>query len=546
MPCEPLFPDEAEAALNVFKSLIVVDVTGSPTFGECASDWIFDFVAAVFGAYDAEAGKRLIREFFLCVAKKNGKSTLTAGIMLTALIRNWRRSNELIILAPTIEAAQNSFKPAADMVRADPDLLEFLHIQDHLKTITHMKTGATLKVIAADTSTVVGKKAAFVLLDELWEFGNKSGADSMLREATGGLISRPEGFIISITTQADKEPTGVFKDKLDYARNVRDGITVDNKFLPVIYEFPEEMVKAEGYLDQANWYIPNPNLERSVSLEWLEDEMRKEMAKGVETRNVFLAKYLNVEIGFNLRSDRWAGADFWLGNPKTGASNVDKTLTMQEVIRRSEVIVIGIDGGGLDDLLGLAVLGREKETGKLLLWCHAWAHEIVKERRKEIAPKLEDLSKAKELTFVKLPGEDVYQLAELVFEVEASGKLAAENTVGVDSFGVAAITKALTGEDGIAKERIVGISQGWKLNGAIKDTERDLAGGNIIHPGQALMNFAVGNAKIVPRGNAISIDKQVSGSAKIDPLMATLHAKVLMGLSPQPKTIPTYELFLVA
>jgi phage terminase large subunit-like protein len=258
MPCEPLFPDEAEAALNVFKSLIVVDVTGSPTFGECASDWIFDFVAAVFGAYDAEAGKRLIREFFLCVAKKNGKSTLTAGIMLTALIRNWRRSNELIILAPTIEAAQNSFKPAADMVRADPDLLEFLHIQDHLKTITHIKTGATLKVIAADTSTVVGKKAAFILLDELWEFGNKNGADSMLREATGGLISRPEGFIISITTQADKEPTGVFKDKLDYARNVRDGITVDNKFLPVIYEFPEEMIKEEAYLEAGELVHPQP------------------------------------------------------------------------------------------------------------------------------------------------------------------------------------------------------------------------------------------------------------------------------------------------
>jgi phage terminase large subunit-like protein len=60
------------------------------------------------------------------------------------------------------------------------------------------------------------------------------------------------------------------------------------------------------------------------------------------------------------------------------------------------------------------------------------------------------------------------------------------------------------------------------------------------------MNFAVGNAKIVPRGNAISIDKQVSGSAKIDPLMASLHAKVLMGLNPQPKKPPTYELFLVA
>jgi phage terminase large subunit-like protein len=72
------------AALDVFKALRVVDVAGSPTFGEAGDDWIFDIVAVIFGAYDASAGKRLIREFFLCVSKKNGKSTFAAAVMLTA------------------------------------------------------------------------------------------------------------------------------------------------------------------------------------------------------------------------------------------------------------------------------------------------------------------------------------------------------------------------------------------------------------------------------------------------------------------------------
>src|SRR5690625_4288570 len=70
----PIFRDEAELALSVFKQLRIPDLPGKPTFGECSEPWVFDFVSAVFGAYDTQSKRQLIREFFMLIAKKNTRS----------------------------------------------------------------------------------------------------------------------------------------------------------------------------------------------------------------------------------------------------------------------------------------------------------------------------------------------------------------------------------------------------------------------------------------------------------------------------------------
>lgn len=524
IPMDPLNRDEADAALEVFKALRVTDLPGKPTFGEVCAPWVFDFVTAIFGASDPETGDQLISEFFLCISKKNTKSTIAAGIMLTALILNWREDEELLILAPTIEVAQNSYKPAAAMVRADPELSDLLHVQDHLRTITHRVTKAALKVVAADTDTVSGKKSGRILIDELWVFGKRPNADAMLREATGGLVSRPEGFVIYLTTQSDAPPAGVFKDKLDYARDVRDGRTIDRKFLPIIYEFPKRLIDREAYLDPANFYITNPNLGRSVSQEWLERELGKELGKDATTRATFLAKHLNVEIGMNLRSNRWPGADFW---PK----RADAALTMRALLERSEVVVAGIDGGGLDDLFGLCLLGRDKVSKDWLAWCHAWCHEGVLERRKSIAPRLRDFERAGELTIVGDELEDLSAIVEVIAEVQARGLLAA---VSVDPAGLGEMIDALAEIDvNPDNGLLIGAPQGYAMMNAIKTTERKLANGTLHHSGSALMAWAVGNLKIEPTATAIRATKQNAGDAKIDPIMALFDAVTVMSRNPE-------------
>ncbi|MGA9220989.1 MAG: terminase large subunit [Pseudomonas graminis] len=525
IPFAPLFPDQAAEALEVFGALRMVDATGSPLMCETVRSWVNEFVAAIFGAYNPETGRRMISEFMLLISKKNGKSTIAAGIMLTALVLNWRISGEFIILAPTKEIADNSYLPIRDMVKADEELSALLKVQDHLRTVTHMETGATLKVVAADSETVSGKKAIGVFIDELWVFGKRANAEAMLREATGGLASRPEGFIIWATTQSDAPPAGVFRQKLLYARQVRDGLIVDKSFLPVLYEFPKAILDAGGHRDVVNAYITNPNLGLSVDEPFIERGFTQAQIDGEESFRGFLAKHLNVEIGLSLLSDRWAGTDFW----EVQASSECRTL--QDLIDRCEVIDIGIDGGGLDDLLGFAALGRETGTRRWLLWTHAWAHPSVLERRKGEAPRFKDFAKDGHLTLVTRIGDDVEEVAGLAAQVEQAGLL---DKAGLDPAGVGAILDALEAA-GIPREKIEGISQGWRLGGAIKTAERKLAEGGLLHGGQPMMAWCCGNARVEPRGNAILITKQASGSAKIDPLMATFNAVSLMALNPEAK-----------
>lgn len=528
IPCDPLFPKQAQLALAIFKELKVVDVYGQPTFGDVAEQWVFDLVAAIFGSYDPDTRKRLINKYFWLISKKNGKSITGAGIMLTAALLNERMAGEFTILAPTKEIAGNSFVPARGMIKQEPELDARFHVQDHTKTITHRLTETQLKVVAAESDSVGGKKAIGTLVDELYLFGRRADAESMLTEALGGMVSNPEAFVIYATTHDDRPPAGVYKKELEYARKVRDGDIVDKTYMPIIYEFPEEYIEKELYKNPDNWYITNPNLGASVSKEALESIYKKAQDDG--SKRLFFSKHLNVPIGLNLRADRWAGADFW-------EAKGDKQVDFDYLLEKSEVIVGGIDGGGLDDLLALCLTGREKDTGRWLHWAHAWAHEIVLERRKDIVTQLQQFEKDGDLTIVKLPGDDVAELADILCTVKDRGLFPEKSAIGVDPAGINDIVDELTTEErGFTQEQIVGISQGFRLNAAIKSTERKVAGDDFVHGAQPIMAWAVGNAKVEQKGNAILVTKQASGSAKIDPVMATFSATALMGLNPAAQT----------
>lgn len=535
-PCAPLFPTAAKSGMAVFNQLQIVDV--GITFGDCRP-WVTEFAESIFGSYcdvpgHPDEGRRLIKTFFMLISKKNTKSTIAAGIMLTVLIQNWRPEAEYLILSPTKEIADNSFKPIKAAIEADEELSDLFHVQPHMRQITHRQTKATLKVVAADSQTVSGKKATGVLVDELHEFGKVAKAEDMLVEGTGGLMSRPEGFVIYLTTQSSEPPAGVFKKELEYARKVRDGKIDDPSYLPIIYEFPDEYLDpiTKPYLREENWYITNPNLGASVDLDTLRQKIVKAVETGEDSLQSVVSKHLNVQIGLDLGADRWPGAEYWLDCRAKDVSTLDQLLAV------SEVVTCGIDGGGLDDLLSLTFTGRRTgTTDQYVSWSMVWATPTVL-KRKEIEPRLRDFERAGCLVIVERVGEDSEQLARMVRMVFDTGLLAG---IGIDPAKIAALKAALVAEGVIDGEEpdpkfFIKVRQGWSLYGAMLNMERSMAEGRYQHAGQPIVDWAVGNAKCIARGNAMLVTKEISGKAKIDPVMSSFNAMELMSYNPPART----------
>lgn len=523
VPPLPLDAQMADTAVAVFNKLKLADVPGTPTMAEAGGDWFRDILRALFGSIDPVTKARMIREIFLLVAKKNNKTTGGALLMLTALLLNRRPGAPFIFVAPVHDVSDIAFSAAAGAIALDPVLSKKLHVREHLKVILHRESGATLQVMTFDPAVLTGQKCAGVLIDELHVVAKMAKAGSAIRQLRGGMLPFPEAFMAFITTQSEEAPAGAFRSELMKARAIRDGKR-GGAMLPVLYEFPQEMQEDQAaWRDPRNWPMVTPNDGKSITVGRLVEEFDVAQGSGEEELRAWASQHLNVEIGLALHSDRWAGADYW-------ERQAVPTYDLDQLLARCDAIDVGIDGGGLDDLLGLAVIGREVVTGRWMLWTHAWAHPSVLERRKSEAPRFKDFEADGDLTLVQKIGDDVGEAADIVSHCEASGKL---DKAGIDPHGMGGILDALMNA-GVPREKIVGISQGWKMTGSIKTVERKLAEGAMIHGGQRMMTWCVGNAKVEPRGNAILITKQAAGTAKIDPLMATLNAASLMLLNPSP------------
>lgn len=532
MPELPLNEAEAANAVAIYNRFRLPDVIGQPPLGEAGEDWFREIIAALFGSIEGEgaAAIRRVPEIFVLVPKKNSKTTNGAALMMTALLMNERPEAEFLLFGPTHDIAHLAFDQAAGMIRADPSgwLQNRFLVREHLKTIEDQASGATLKIKTFDSKVATGVKPAGVLIDEVHELSRFSYADRVMAQIRGGLAARPEGFLVQITTQSDEPPRGLFKSELKMARAIRDGLVTGEaaNMLPILYEFPEDMQMAKGapWRDPENWGMVLPNLGKPVTIEWMRGKYAEAIEKGPEHERLWASQHLNVQIGLALHSERWTAADYWESRAQPG-------LTLETLLARCEVAVIGIDAGGSDDLLGLCVAGREKGTGIWLYWFRAWVHPRALELRKDIASVLRDFEDDGDLIITSEVDQDLRELVALVEQVRDSGLMPDAGGVGIDALGLPQLESALRAAD-FSEPQVVLVGQGYRLTSAVLAMDRALRDGQAAHGGQPIAGWCMSNCKEIRRGSAAYIDKKNEGNAKIDLMIAALNATKLLEVEP--------------
>jgi len=526
MPVIPLNDKRAAKALAFFNRLRLPDVAGNPPLSQACGEWFRDILVAFLASEDPITKRRLVWELLCLVPKKNSKTTYVAALGLTALYMEDTTERQMLVVAPSQNISERCFGQAHGMIRLDPRLDAIFQVQDHLKRITRYKTQTKLDVKSFDTGIVTGEIPALTIIDEVHELGKKARGAAVMQQIRGGGITMEGGQVLMITTQSDAEPTGIWKTELKKARAIRAGKGGASPImLPVLYEFPPELQRDKEYWsDPRNWPPILPNLNRSIDQVRLLEDYENNGKVNLEAETIWVSQHLNIEIGVGQKTDAWAGAEFW-------AQGEVQTLTLEAILSRCDVIVVGIDGGGLDDLFGVSVLGRERETRDYLSWSHAWCHTSVLERRQSIASRLTDFRDAGELTIVADAGDDIAEIKDLIENIRDRGLLGA---VAVDPAGLGEFVEAMT-EIGVTVEAktLVGAPQGYGMMNAIKTAERKLQNGSLRHAPSALMDWCVGNVKIEPTATAIRATKQNAGDAKIDPWAALMDAVWMMGRNPE-------------
>ncbi len=432
------------------------------------------------------SGRRVVRRAVLSVGRKNGKSALTAALVLAHLVGPEAiRNGEIYSAATEREQAAIVFKIAAQMVRADRELLALIKIVDSTKTMVCMHNGSVYRAISAEAGTKHGLNPSVVIYDELAQARTRDLYD-VLDTAMG---ARDEPLFVVISTQSN-DPQHILSQLIDDGLSATDPTTVTH-----LYAAPDD---ADPW-DETVWPLANPALDDFRSLE----DMRAQAARAQRMpsfeapfRNLYLNQRIDAKSPLIPRAE-------WVACQAEGP-----------LLRLGETVYLGLDLSATTDLTALVAVSAE-DGERIAAWFWKPGDLVKQHADRDRAPYVDwqqagwieaPPGRAVDYGFVAKRIAEIaadYEVVALAYDrwrIEALlRELAA---IGVDAF-VDGKDDARTGA-----LRLAPWGQGWRdMAPAIDALEISILERRFQHPGNPVLTFCF--------ANAVSIT-DASGNRKLD------------------------------
>ena len=495
--------DAARQALDFFPSYLR-HIKG-PLAGEpfALSPWERSFIANLFG-WKRPDGLRRYKEAFVLIPRKNGKTSIAAGIVLYVLTCDGEAGAEIYSAANDRDQARLVFLTVKGMVQASEELSRYCKIYQHSIVLMNPETGAQTnsfyRPISAEANTKYGYNSHLVINDEL--HGQKDRELSDVLETSTAARAQP--LIINITT-ADYDRPSICNEKYDYACKVRDGIVPDETFLPVIYEASA----TDDWTKPSIWRKANPNYGISVRPDYIREKCKKAQ-ENPSFENTFKRLHLNIRTEQDIR---WLPLEEWRAN--------DGKVNEEELVGRP--CFIGMDLSSTRDITATCLLfPPEDESG---LWQAIWRLYLPGDNveQRERRDKVPYWTWAKKGLIKLIPGSVVdYSVVRADLHKDYSHFAVQE--IAFDRWNFEALRQQFISE-GIAEEKFVSFGEGFaSMSAPMKEMEKLILSRRLAYNSHPVIQWMASNvaAELDAAGNIKPSKAKSSG--RIDGIVALIMA----------------------
>lgn len=380
-------------------------------------DWQWkEFIAPVFG-WKKKDGTRRFRKAYLEIPKKNGKSTISAGIALYLLLADDEAGAEVYSLAGDKEQASIVYNEAVSMVQSSDALSERLLVIKSKKMLDYPDTNSIYRVLSSDASTKEGYNVSGLIFDEYHVQKNDDLRDVL--EYSGA--SREQPLFVFITTAGEDTESPCYKER-EYAKAVIAGDIDDISYYGLIYSLDEEK---EDWTKEKNWYKANPSLGVTIPIDSFREDY-KNVCRNPRKAGKFKRYRLNI---WTNQESKWLDLNDWA------------ECTYDEVPEPGEECYASIDLATSQDINSLTLFFPERKAIIPFFWVPEGCNlKRVEDHKFRYTGFIEDG------LMVEVPGKIMDY--DLIFDkVVEMGSVYNIIKIGCDPYNASTLCKRLTEEN---------------------------------------------------------------------------------------------------